>query len=118
MQVDNLFCLSSALSLDDVLASSTDATEKLDVEEEEYSVQSESGDCPSSSSGELSGFGPVSGIHATQYHAWQKQLFEGAAVVFERKQNRTTSELGSRFAVDPTLQVVVFRKYREGCEED
>lgn len=27
------------------------------------------------------------GIHATQYYAWQKQLFEGGAVAFERKVN-------------------------------
>ena len=27
-------------------------------------------------------------IHATQYYTWQKQLFEGAAVVFERKPNK------------------------------
>ena len=27
-------------------------------------------------------------IHATQYYAWQRQLFEGAAVLFERKPNK------------------------------
>jgi len=27
------------------------------------------------------------GIHTTQYYAWQKQLFEGAAQVFERQPN-------------------------------
>lgn len=27
-------------------------------------------------------------IHATQYYTWQRQLFEGAAVVFERKPNK------------------------------
>ena len=28
------------------------------------------------------------GIHTTQYYAWQKQLFEGAAQVFERQPNK------------------------------
>jgi transposase len=28
------------------------------------------------------------GIHATQYYAWQKQLFENAAAVFERRPNK------------------------------
>lgn len=28
------------------------------------------------------------GIHATQYYAWQKQLFESAAQVFERRPNK------------------------------
>jgi transposase-like protein len=27
------------------------------------------------------------GIHPTQYYTWQKQLFEGGAVAFERKPN-------------------------------
>ncbi len=27
-------------------------------------------------------------IHATQYYAWQKQLFEGAGQVFQRRPNR------------------------------
>ncbi len=27
------------------------------------------------------------GIHATQYYAWQKQLFEQGSLVFERKPN-------------------------------
>ncbi len=27
-------------------------------------------------------------IHATQYYAWQRQLFEDAAVLFERKPNK------------------------------
>lgn len=27
-------------------------------------------------------------IHATQYYAWQKQLFEGGVAAFERKQNK------------------------------
>ena len=27
------------------------------------------------------------GIHATQYYNWQKQLFENAAIAFERKSN-------------------------------
>ena len=28
------------------------------------------------------------GIHATQYYAWQKQLFEQGSVAFERKTNK------------------------------
>jgi transposase-like protein len=28
------------------------------------------------------------GIHTTQYYAWQKQLFENAAQVFERRPNK------------------------------
>lgn len=28
------------------------------------------------------------GIHATQYYNWQKQLFENAAVAFERRSNQ------------------------------
>ena len=28
------------------------------------------------------------GIHTTQYYAWQKQLFEGAAQAFERQPNK------------------------------
>ena len=28
------------------------------------------------------------GIHATQYYAWQKQLFENAANLFERRTNK------------------------------
>jgi transposase len=28
------------------------------------------------------------GIHATQYYAWQKQLFENGSVVFDRKPNQ------------------------------
>jgi transposase-like protein len=28
------------------------------------------------------------GIHATQYYAWQKQLFENAAKLFERRTNK------------------------------
>ena len=28
------------------------------------------------------------GIHATQYYAWQKQLFEGASQTFERRPNK------------------------------
>jgi transposase-like protein len=28
------------------------------------------------------------GIHATQYYNWQKQLFEKAAVLFERRPNK------------------------------
>ena len=28
------------------------------------------------------------GIHATQFYSWQKQLFEGAAQVFERRPNK------------------------------
>lgn len=28
------------------------------------------------------------GIHATQYYAWQKQLFEQGGVVFERQPNK------------------------------
>ena len=28
------------------------------------------------------------GIHPTQYYAWQKQLFENASVVFERRPNK------------------------------
>ena len=28
------------------------------------------------------------GIHATQYYAWQKQLFENGDIVFERKANQ------------------------------
>ena len=28
------------------------------------------------------------GIHATQYYAWQKQLFEGAGQAFERRPNK------------------------------
>ena len=28
------------------------------------------------------------GIHTTQYYAWQKQLFEGAAQIFERQANK------------------------------
>ena len=31
------------------------------------------------------------GIHATQYYAWQKQLFENASVVFERKVNKANA---------------------------
>ncbi len=27
-------------------------------------------------------------IHATQYYTWQRQLFEGAEVLFERKPNK------------------------------
>jgi len=27
------------------------------------------------------------GIHATQFYAWQKQLFEGAAEIFQRQPN-------------------------------
>ena len=30
------------------------------------------------------------GIHTTQYYAWQKQLFEGAAQVFERQPNNAS----------------------------
>jgi transposase len=29
------------------------------------------------------------GMHATQYYAWQKQLFENAAPAFERRTNKT-----------------------------
>ena len=29
-------------------------------------------------------------IHTTQYYAWQKQLFEGAAQVFERQPNNAS----------------------------
>ena len=28
------------------------------------------------------------GIHATQYYAWQKQLFEGGTAAFERRPNK------------------------------
>jgi len=28
------------------------------------------------------------GVHATQYYNWQKQLFEGGSVAFERKRNK------------------------------
>jgi transposase-like protein len=28
------------------------------------------------------------GVHATQYYAWQKQLFEGASQAFERRPNK------------------------------
>jgi len=28
------------------------------------------------------------GIHATQFYAWQKQLFEGAAEIFQRRPNQ------------------------------
>ena len=31
------------------------------------------------------------GIHATQYYAWQKQLFESGSVVFERKVNKANA---------------------------
>ena len=30
------------------------------------------------------------GIHTTQYYAWQKQLFEGAAQLFERQPNNAS----------------------------
>jgi transposase len=32
------------------------------------------------------------GIHATQYYAWQKQLFEQGNVVFERKTNKANQK--------------------------
>jgi transposase-like protein len=32
------------------------------------------------------------GIHATQYYAWQKQLFEQGGVVFERKTNKANQK--------------------------
>jgi transposase-like protein len=32
------------------------------------------------------------GIHATQYYAWQKQLFEQGSVVFERKTNKANQK--------------------------
>jgi transposase len=28
------------------------------------------------------------GVHATQYYAWQKQLFENGSAVFERRPNK------------------------------
>ena len=32
------------------------------------------------------------GIHATQYYAWQKQLFEQGSVAFERKTNKANQK--------------------------
>ena len=32
------------------------------------------------------------GIHATQYYAWQKQLFEQGSVAFERKTNKANAK--------------------------
>ena len=32
------------------------------------------------------------GIHATQYYAWQKQLFEQGSVAFERKTNKANEK--------------------------
>ena len=32
------------------------------------------------------------GIHATQYYAWQKQLFEQGGVAFERKTNKANQK--------------------------
>ena len=32
------------------------------------------------------------GIHATQYYAWQKQLFEQGSVAFERKTNKSNQK--------------------------
>ena len=32
------------------------------------------------------------GIHATQYYAWQKQLFEKGSVAFERKTNKANQK--------------------------
>lgn len=32
------------------------------------------------------------GIHATQYYAWQRQLFENGTVVFERKRNKANEQ--------------------------
>jgi transposase-like protein len=32
------------------------------------------------------------GIHATQYYAWQKQLFEQGCVAFERKTNKANQK--------------------------
>ena len=32
------------------------------------------------------------GIHATQYYAWQKQLFENGGLAFERKTNKANAK--------------------------
>jgi len=45
------------------------------------------------------------GIHATQYYAWQKQLFENAAPAFERRTNKSNERRQEEAATKKIVQL-------------